>query len=1021
MRIDCEQCGAAFSIDDKLISDRGVRAQCPKCGHQKIVKKPDQNPLTAPAPVTAMHQALPVSGPPPANPFAQPQGAASPFGPSGASAANPFAPPAGAQNPFAPPSGSAEPSASAPRGGAPMGATVPSAPPLASTNPFGAPATSDPFGAPPAGAGAPPFAPPSAGGPFGGAPAPGASAPPAGASAFAFGASPSQPPFGPSAAGPFGAASAPPSPFAPPSSPPAFAQPQAAPSMPPKPVDDPFARLGAAPVRPAMGGTAPPGHAAFGGQAAGHGGGDPLGATARQPPPPQDDPFAKLELGGPAPAPAELGRPQRWRVKTAAGMDADVDFQQLRDLIKAGTVGLDDEAAPVGEELKKVGAQPLLAAPRPAAAGARPVAGARARAAPSFGRIAAGVLGVIVVGGGLAVYKTKPELFERSSDAGVNPLRGIRSTWEMQFPNPQHTAQEHVDAGRAAMRLDTAAGYRKADDELRQALIREVGNVKAIAAWVENFSGLPAMQSDIETAHVAKDAIAWALRKAPDDPDANRANGALLLAMQKVDDAQRALLKARDLDSAEMQTLLVLARSHLDRNAAEALSMIGQVRRKAPELKQAIVVEGAAQRRLGSFKYAREVLGERLAADPANTGALKELAKLELDIGNPEQAIEALSRLIAAEERDVDAHLMRAKIAYQVLGGVEGMTRAEQYLDLIVEKYDQVAGELLLPVLAHAAFVKGELGKLDDAIKLGERARGSDATFPPALFVLGRIYGLKGDTKAAREALERAVTSVVSRDSFYEPVVRTELARAQGADGDAAAAIRSFEQAIEYDPRSERAHFGLAALYVKNDKMSQGMTIMARAMQNDPGLSDEKRILTDYPTARRDFHAMADSFKAAKAPPADSSLAAQKEATEGILRFHGGQQKDAEVLLRRALAEDQFSHTALLYLGVIELRDSRLSDARKHLQLAATTTGKGHLVTQLYLARAELATGDPESARKRLQDVIDQDGTLVQASYSLGMLLRQQGLEGQALEELRKVIKADSDYTPAKRALANAR
>lgn len=1003
MRIDCEQCGAAYSIDDKLISDRGVRAQCPKCGTQKVVKRPDVNPLTstAPAPVTAMHQA-----PPPPNPFAPPSGAANPFAPPAPTAPppNPFAPPAGAANPFAPPSGAAPG-----LGGAPLGATqplaalsaatVPSGAPVA-TNPFGAPAASEPFGASASQGG--PFAPSGGGGsPFG--------APPASASPFAPQASSASPFGGAMGPNPFASTVAP---FAPPTSPPGF--PSSAPSQPPAPADDPFGRLGAMPVRPAMGGgaavqasaAAPPAPVFDGGRGG--------------PPPATDDPFAKLDLGGPTQAP-EPTRPARWRVKTAAGMDAEVDLPQLRELIKAGTVGPNDEAAPLGEALRKVSAQPLLTVVRPTAPTPRAVSGGRARGGPSFGRIAAGVLAVLVIGGGAGAYLLKPELFERGSDAGPNPLRGIKSTWEMQFPNPPHTAPEHVDAGRAAMRLDTSAGYRKADDELRQALIRDVGNVKAVAAWVENFSGLPAMQSDIETVRVAKDAIAWALRKAPDDPDVNRANGALLLAMQKVDDAQRALMKARDLAPDDMQTLMVLARSHLDRNPTDALSLIGQVRRKAPELKQAIVVEGAAQRRLGSFRYAREVLGERLASDAANTGALKELAKLELDVGNPEQAIEALSRLIAAEERDVDAHLMRAKIAYQILGGDDGLARADHYLSLVVEKYDQVAGELLLPVLAHAAFVKGELGKLDDAIKLGERARGSDSSYPPALFVLGRIYGLKGETKMARELLDRAATSAASRDSFYEPVVRAELARAQGADGDVTSAVRSFEQAIEYDPRSERAHFGLAALYVKNDKMSQGMTLMARAMQNDPNLAHEKRVLTDYPTARRDFLTMADAFKAAKAPPSDSSLAAQKEAAEGILRYHGGQRKEAEVLLRRALAEDQFSHAALLYLGIIELDDARLSDARKHLQLAATTTGKGHLLTQLYLARAELATGDPETARKRLQDVIDQDATLVQASYSLGVLLRQQNLEGQALEELKKVIKADPDYTPAKRALANAR
>lgn len=1033
MRIDCEQCGAAFSIDDSLISDRGVRAQCPKCGHQKIVKKAEPNPLTSPAPVTAMHQAPPLPSPAPSgaapNPFAPPSGAANPFGQPSGAAGNPFAPPAGAANPFAPPTGPG-PSASP---FAPPPAPGPSRPP---TSPgFGAAlGATDPFGAAAAPA-ASPFAPQGGASPFGppmgsppptggaganpsGLPSPAPSSapgfstsPPSMGSPFGAGSAAGASPFGPpSGANPFTAAPGP-QPFAPPS-PPQSSPPQ------PAPMDDPFARLGAAPVRPAMGGGGPPAGGTPSPPIAEPASGLSLGGGRG--PPAVDDPFAKLDLGGPTAAPSEAPTPTRWHVKTAAGLDADVDFNQLRELIRSGTVGANDEAGIVGEGLKKVSAQPLLAAALKPVAPPRSVAGARARSAPNLGRVIAAVAVVGVLGGAGALYKLKPELFERGSDAGVNPLRGAKATWEMQFPNPPHTAAEHVDAGRAAMRLDTAAGYRKADDELRQALIREVGNVTAIAAWVENFSGLPGMQADPETQRLAKEAIAWALRKKPDDADANRAHGALLLALQKVDDAQRVLLKARDLDPANMQTLLVLARSHLERNPQEALSLVGQVRVKAPELKQAIVVEGAAQRRLGAFKVAREVLAERLGADPANTGALKELAKLELDVGNPEQAIEALTRLIAGEERDIDAHLMRAKIAYQVVGGDEGLARAEQFLDVVVQKYDQVAGELLLPVLAHAAWVKGELGKLDEAVKLGERARGSDQSHPPALFVLGRIYGLKGETKPAREALERAATAAASRDTFYEPVVRTELAIAQGADGDLPSAVRSFEQAIEYDPRNVRAHFGLAALYLKNGKTSQGMTMMARAMQSDPRLPLEKRLLTDYPTSKRDYIAMADAFRDAKVPAADTSLAAQKQATEGILRYHAGQPKEAEVLMRRALAEDQFSHAALLYLGILELDSERLAEARKHLQTAVSTTGKGHLVTQLYLARVEVATGDPETARKRLQDVIDQDGTLVQASYSLGMLLRQQKLEGQALEELRKVIKADPDYTPAKRALAEA-
>ncbi len=39
MKIRCDKCHSVFLIEDKLISDKGVKAQCPKCGEQKIVWK----------------------------------------------------------------------------------------------------------------------------------------------------------------------------------------------------------------------------------------------------------------------------------------------------------------------------------------------------------------------------------------------------------------------------------------------------------------------------------------------------------------------------------------------------------------------------------------------------------------------------------------------------------------------------------------------------------------------------------------------------------------------------------------------------------------------------------------------------------------------------------------------------------------------------------------------------------------------------------------------------------------------
>jgi predicted Zn finger-like uncharacterized protein len=1060
MRIDCEQCGAAYSIDDALITDRGVRAQCPKCGHQKVVKK-----AAAAAP-------SPFGGPPAGNPFAPPAGA-NPFAPpssanadaTAVAAPNPFAPPSGAGNPFAapgfgpPPSGNnTVPNAPNPfapptqpmgnpfgagsgtqAGGnpfAPAGNTTSNSAiggaPITAPNPFNAPVSSppapapSPFGAPPSSS---PFGGGAAPSPFGtnngflGAPTPPpvqpANYPPptpgAGANAFA-----------PPVADPFAAVAPSPSPMA---------DPFGAQASPPT---DPFAKLAQAPVRGAMGtadGGPPPGaiapvaaprpvtdpFAALGAQPAPLPAPAPRPSPQTQPPKPVEDPFAKLDIGGPSTSSPPSQAPS-WRVKTKAGMDAEMDLSQLRDLVKGGQVGVNDEAAPVGEPLKPIHAQPALAtAATPKPTGKKP-AGARARVPPSFGRILAALIGigaVVVVGG---VLTLKPELFESTTDAGVNPLRRAKPSWEKQFPEVTGTAAEHLDAGKAQMKLDTAAGYRKADEELRQALLLDVGNIGALAAWVENFTNLPAIHTDPEAANLAAEAVAYAQKRDPKNTAVLRALGALKLAQGEVDQAQKALLEAQQLNGAELDTVLVLAKSHLDRNPEEALRLVQTVRVKDPSLKAAYVVEGAAQRRLGALKEARDALQSRLMDDPTNTGALKELARLELDIGTPEPAIAALTKLVEATERDVEAHLLRAKIAYQILETPDALTRADGYLDNVLKNYESSAGDLLLPLLSHAAFVKAELGKLDDAQKLAERAKASaiDGGYAPALFVLGRVYALKGNLNEAKAALEQAVRVAEAKDQFYWPVVRAELARVQALAGDEASAVRNYTQVIDYDPRYTRAHFGLAATFMATDRAPQAMTYMRKALENDPHFDADHPLLTDYPVARRDLVAFADAFKNMKAPPDDESLAAQKLATEAMIRYYAHQTAEAEALCKRALAEDRVNLFALLYLGVIELDTGRDADARKHLRLAVDTTGAANAMARLYLARAEIKTGEKEVAKKRLQDLIDQDASLSQALFTKSMIARDEKLEGQAQDELRKIVKNDQDFMPAKRALAES-
>ncbi len=47
MRIVCQKCSAAYAIDDKFVTPKGVRAQCPRCRHLQLVKKDDAPPAPA--------------------------------------------------------------------------------------------------------------------------------------------------------------------------------------------------------------------------------------------------------------------------------------------------------------------------------------------------------------------------------------------------------------------------------------------------------------------------------------------------------------------------------------------------------------------------------------------------------------------------------------------------------------------------------------------------------------------------------------------------------------------------------------------------------------------------------------------------------------------------------------------------------------------------------------------------------------------------------------------------------------
>jgi len=1093
MRIDCDSCGAAYTIDDALIGDRGIRAQCPKCGTQKVVKKdaapapaaanPFAPAATVPSPAPANPFAAgptapapnpfapkpaasadpfaglagnpfggggaPAPAPPAANPFG---GAANPFGPAPAApaAANPFATgAAAAPNPFGgaapaapnpfgpgPSTGSANPFAGAAPAAKPAAAPNPFAatPGTAATNPFAGAAAANPFGGAPPTGGANPFGGAPSSNPFAAAPAsnPFAGSPPA-PSSNPFGGAPSSNPFAgappaaaPAPSNPFGAAPAPsaspfggggaanpfagpaPTPPAPPSSNPFGGAPK-----PPKPPEesDPFANIDARSSEPDFGG----GGAVDLARAPAKPAASPTGGD-------DDDPFSDIAEAPKPPRDQASPSTTMWRVEARGGATSEVSLDEVREMIRAGQIGPNDMAGPVGKPLTRIVDNSILAVSLPKSAQANPMRGSAGVRTSSSGGGAAGKLLLMLVvlgalgGGAYVVLTSRPDLLSGKTAEGTNPFKRALLQWSMQFPDVQGTSQEHVVEGRKFMRQDTVVGYRRADEHFRRALLVDVSNKDAIAAYVENYANLPnvSARSDPEGVTLAFEGLDFVLVQEPSNALLNRAYGALKLALGEVDEAQRYLSQAVRSAPDDAEAKLLLARAQLDRDTPEALRLVEVVQRQDPGLKAALVVAGAAHRRLGAFPRARTFIQERLESDPGNVPALRELARLEAGLGNASASVAALRKLLENDESDVDARLTIAKLLSQSLGQPGD---AERELSTLIETYAANAGELILPAYAHFAYLRVLRGDFDGGLDAAGKAIALDGNYAPAMLVIGRARAAKGDLPGAREALEGAVrTLAASRtESFYEPLARTLLADVQVRLGDPTNAIRNYNQVIEYDPRNARAFFGAAAAYMISDQPRQAVTVMRRALDVDPALVDDLRILTDYPTPRSDLLVYADAFKSARPGTAGAAI---KDAGEGMIRLAAGQDGAAEALFRRALASDRENHMSLFSLGVQSIARGKPADALTNLRRAYKGTGATHTLTNYYLARAELATGKTADAAKRFAEVVESDKALFQAAYWLAEARLRQGKREESIEAFRAILRDNPDYLPVKKKLA---
>lgn len=211
---------------------------------------------------------------------------------------------------------------------------------------------------------------------------------------------------------------------------------------------------------------------------------------------------------------------------------------------------------------------------------------------------------------------------------------------------------------------------------------------------------------------------------------------------------------------------------------------------KESEIIGGLLEDAAAAFDRGGIAKAKALYSGILRLNPADPTALRRLAEIEINAGDPQRALELLQRAAAATT--VDASLCHGiATALRLTGDAKGFRLA-----------------------------------LQAALRV-------DANYPPAVYDMAVLYQQDKNYTQAQQAYQRLVAGGV-RDSgtfFNSGVVAYKR-------GDLVAAERWFHASAIVDPKSARTYMNLAMIYRTWGYLAQARSCLERALALSPDSAD---------------------------------------------------------------------------------------------------------------------------------------------------------------------------------------
>jgi len=198
------------------------------------------------------------------------------------------------------------------------------------------------------------------------------------------------------------------------------------------------------------------------------------------------------------------------------------------------------------------------------------------------------------------------------------------------------------------------------------------------------------------------------------------------------------------------------------------------------------------------------------------------------------------------------------------------------------------------------------------------------------------------------------------------------------ADSNASAAEKSFQKAIDADPKDGRGYLAMATFLESRQQWQKAVDVMAQYLKLHPDAPLRKyQMITDMIKAGQLEQAEKLVDSALGKDPSNSRSLVLK----AMIELERNDQDKALKLLNAAVANDPGAFDALYYRAQIYMRKGLLEEARRDLEQAKQLSPHPRFIMDL--ASVMLSLGDRPAARQLYREILQQNPNFKPAVHSL--------------------------------------